>query len=325
MHLRRSLLSRLLPFCAALFLVATAAAAGPAQTKEAAVPEGVTQLEVNWDATQNLVFIELPSEGLAPAEAQVRIAHRDEPLFFEGLRFAPAAVQLSGAATERRALQLMAYQPEERAELLDALRKTPADEARAYRIAVVVDGQPLIDGSLIDIVRASDTLRQDAFMPLESTSDFADLRPALPTKLCRDDCYDDYADCRQEFCYWEYNQYMCDTGCREWRDECLAIADPTCTPPPPPTCTPGVVRTETDTVLTNSQFAGLECLQSFWNEGTLHTLYYLTYQTTTTEIRRRADCTTYSVVTGVSYSNTYCYNNSFAPCGFAFLYPFCIF
>ncbi|MEM9557713.1 MAG: hypothetical protein AAGC60_25870 [Acidobacteriota bacterium] len=329
--LSRTAFSSMLWTSALLVLASLAGAESAPQTKEASprgdVPASVTQVEVDWQATKNLVFIELPGDGAAPSEAQVRIAHRDEPLFFESVRFAPAAPQLGSAVPTRRAMQLMAYQPEERAWLLDALRGAKADDADAYRLEVLVDEQPLIDGALADVVRASDLLRQNTFMPLESTSRFADLRSALPTKHCVDDCYEENSRCEEDFCYWDYDEYMCYEGCEIELDECLVDADPVCTPPPPPTCTPGVVRTETDTVLTNSQYVGLDCLQSVFYpfDGTLHYRYYLTFQTTTTEIRRRADCTTYSVVTGVTYSNSYCYSNSYAPCGYAFIWPSCVF
>ncbi|MEM7049848.1 MAG: hypothetical protein AAF604_09315 [Acidobacteriota bacterium] len=42
-----------------------------------------------------------------------------------------------------------------------------------------------------------------------------------PPPTCEDDCARDYADCQVDFCYWDYDAYMCNTGCDLEFDDCL--------------------------------------------------------------------------------------------------------
>ncbi len=37
---------------------------------------------------------------------------------------------------------------------------------------------------------------------------------------CIDDCAYDYGECQVDFCYWDYDPYMCDVGCELEFDEC---------------------------------------------------------------------------------------------------------
>jgi hypothetical protein len=42
-----------------------------------------------------------------------------------------------------------------------------------------------------------------------------------PDQACEWDCHEMLDDCREEFCYWQYNEYMCSIGCYIEEEECL--------------------------------------------------------------------------------------------------------
>lgn len=294
-----------------------------------------TTLEIDWEATRDLVFIGLP-DHLQPglSEVQVRVAEDHQPLFFERLTFDPSSTEPVSLSPEsrgqvspgsvQRALQVFAYQPEDLTWLLEQVRAK-----KAINIDILLNGESFFHGNLEELARVSDALRQDALQPLPAQSMLVDLREGdaqnAPQGYCEDDCEDDFDDCREDACYWDYDPWECEVGCEEEFWECMEFAEP-CDPPPPPTCTPGTISTSTSTQIVGSQFAGQACFQDFFpGSSVLYFQYYLTYQVTTTELRRRADCTTYSVVTDVSYFNTFCYSWSGIPCSFGFGFPFCIF
>lgn len=45
--------------------------------------------------------------------------------------------------------------------------------------------------------------------------------PASP-EPCEDICRDAYNDCQEDFCYWDYDEFMCSTGCYDEYQACLA-------------------------------------------------------------------------------------------------------
>ncbi len=46
--------------------------------------------------------------------------------------------------------------------------------------------------------------------------------PPPPPPSCEEYCGLDYADCQVDFCYWDYDPYMCYTGCDLELDQCLS-------------------------------------------------------------------------------------------------------
>ncbi len=295
-------------------------------TVETVSPSAIENLDVDWQATGELVFLPLTQE-LEPGshEAQIRIHDGDQPLFFERLGFTIGAAESRSANRSSKvgvsALQLLAYQPEERSWLLEAL-KGGADIGVEIRLGKEV----VFKGSLTDVVATSDKLRDGLMVPVQATPKFADLRSEAPAfkVLCEEDCYDDYSDCQVDFCYWDYDEYMCNEGCDIELDECLEDAVPVC---PTPTCTPGVISTSTSTALISSQYQGQSCMRDVYtfNSSVYYYRYALTYQVTTTELRRNADCSTTLVVTGVSTFSTTCNQRTSFTCNFGFLYPSCHF
>ncbi len=45
--------------------------------------------------------------------------------------------------------------------------------------------------------------------------------PPPPPPSCEEYCYLDYEDCQVDFCYWDYDPYMCNIGCDDELDQCL--------------------------------------------------------------------------------------------------------
>ncbi len=57
---------------------------------------------------------------------------------------------------------------------------------------------------------------------LFSSGDVTALETVYPDLSCAEDCDDEYDDCQVDFCYWDYNAYMCNEGCNEDYLECLS-------------------------------------------------------------------------------------------------------
>lgn len=47
------------------------------------------------------------------------------------------------------------------------------------------------------------------------------LDPNCTAPTCQSTCYDQRDDCYETYCYWNYDQYMCETGCEQQYQECL--------------------------------------------------------------------------------------------------------
>lgn len=101
------------------------------------------------------------------------------------------------------------------------------------------------------------------------------------------------------------------------------MADPVC---PPQTCTPGVITTDTDTVLIGSQSVGWACMRDVYypNDSVYYNLLNLTYQVTTRELRRNADCSLVWVTTGTSTFTQSCQQRTGIPCSFGWVWPACV-
>ncbi|MEM8997705.1 MAG: hypothetical protein AAGF23_23180, partial [Acidobacteriota bacterium] len=310
MHRRISIVSAV-SLC---LLVAAAAQAQPTKENVGAAAADA-QLNINWEATAQLVLVPLTAAQLDAGahEAQVRIHEKSQPLFFERVTFdvpSKAAGLQARATPAPLGLQILAHHREERAWLLERLTEG-VDLGVEIRIGDFV----LYDGSFGDLVAQSDKFREGPIRPVEGAIKVADLRERPPLKLCVDDCYDDYAECQVDFCYWDYDEYMCNEGCDMELDACLAVADPVC---PTPTCTPGVITTDTDTVLIGSQYVGWACMRDifFPNGSVYYQLVNLTYQVTTRELRRNADCSTQWVTVGTSTTTTSCQQRTGISCSF---------
>lgn len=294
-------------------------------------------LEVDWEATKNLVFVELPSEGHLPSEATARFERAGQPLFVETLRLEPT-LRPTALLQARRAMQILAYQPDERAWLLESLRAAPKEAIEDFRVEIELDGSLVVDGLLVDVLAASDALRQQGFWPVPSSSEFVD---GVKAKGIPQDencplvatCHQDHSQCRETACSGLLDAQTCLGSCDRLLKDCLSRfiepSDPTdCgPPPPPPTCTPGVVGTSTTTELISSDLQGVNCLLNLFYpyDPRYHQKHLQFHQTTVRETRRRANCTTYTVVLDVTYSSGYCYKDMYAPCSFAYQSPSCIF
>lgn len=276
----------------------------------------------------SLIFVRTP-DALGAYKAQVRISEKGEALFFETLNFDVEPLELIEAPqgpfmSEKdiaqpvmRGVQLMALQPDARVWLLER-----AAAGADIQVEIRLDDEIVFTGHFLDIVAGSDQLRQSFFRPIETEGRFIDLRTTVSNKFCIDDCYDDLAQCEEDFCYWEPDQYMCDIGCEEEFDECIALNPPPCTPP---TCTPAVISTDSSTSLISSQYQGLSCLRdyTYQTHSVYYQAYYNTYLTTNRELRRNADCTTQWVTTSTTYSYNYCYRRTSFTCSGAFFFPSC--
>ncbi|MEM6792936.1 MAG: hypothetical protein AAF725_03085 [Acidobacteriota bacterium] len=314
-----------------LLLPTLAAAQAPAPRAQQAALSLESEIhEFDWEASRNLVFVAAENLAPGPHEVQVRIEESGTPLFFERLTFRVLEEKsLSVASSEAvRTVQLMAYNPTERAWLLERVRS-----GAEVRVELRLDGDLFSEGTLADLMAASDALREGKTLPYDSETRLADLRDPLgggvQKNLCVDDCYDDYSECQVDFCYWDYDEFMCNEGCDLELDDCLAVADPVCAPP---TCTPGVISTSTSSQLISLQVSGTQCFRDFFPPppgnpfaGVLYQSALLTYQVTTTERRRNADCSITTVVTGVSTATSFCHRNLGFPCSFGFGFPSCFF
>lgn len=321
------MIRRLSTACVISLCLLTAFAAQAQPTKEAlSASADVQALEINWEATQQLIFVPLAKMSLAAGshEAQVRIHDQGQPLFFERVTFDVAAQKLSlesRAAVAPLGLQILSYHREERAWLIERLA-----QGAELGVEIQLNDGLYFEGSFGDLITMSDEFRNGPIQPVEGTVKFADVRAQFPAqKLCVDDCYDDHSECEVDFCYWDYDEYMCNEGCDIELDECLAIADPVC---PTPTCTPSVITTDTDTVLISSQSVGWACMRDIFSSDFNASVYYnlinLTYQVTTRELRRNADCSTTWVTTGTSTYTVSCQQRTGFTCSFGWVYPSCV-
>ncbi len=117
---------------------------------------------------------------------------------------------------------------------------------------------------------------------------------------------------------------MCNTGCDNELDQCLA----NCANWVPPTCTPGPIgNTWTTTDFVSSQFLGSSCLRSFSHPtfDSTHYRWKFNYKRTTWQRYRRADCTTYTSAISVSYYSSYCFQDILNICYIGIGYPSCVF
>jgi len=55
-----------------------------------------------------------------------------------------------------------------------------------------------------------------------SVGDVTALETVYPNSECEDHCDDDLDDCEVDFCYWDYDEYMCYEGCEADYDECVS-------------------------------------------------------------------------------------------------------
>lgn len=48
------------------------------------------------------------------------------------------------------------------------------------------------------------------------------INPSCTAPTCQDDCYWRRDDRLNTFCYWNYDEYMCNQGCEQQYQDCLA-------------------------------------------------------------------------------------------------------
>lgn len=308
-------------------LTSAAALAQPSQEDFSST--GIETLDIDWEATRQLIFLPLGDISLAPEahEVRIRIHEQGQPVFFERVSFdlAPEKIAPEGRSdlvSLPLGLEILSHHREERAWLLERLEK-----GAELSVEIHLGDALLFDGLFADLVAQSDQFRDGPLRPVGTTAKLADLRPQTrPLKFCVDDCYDDHSECQEDFCYWDYDEYMCNEGCDLELDDCLTYADPVCEPP---TCTPGVITTDTDTVLIGSQNVGLACMKDIFDftypyGSVYYNLYNLTYRTTTRELRRAADCSTTWVTISSSTFTQSCQQYTSIPCSFGWVSPACL-
>ncbi|MEM1181729.1 MAG: hypothetical protein AAGM22_25520 [Acidobacteriota bacterium] len=314
---------RLLKVSAAALCLLVASAVYAQPSAEDLAGTSYEQMDINWEETRQLLFVPLAKAQLDAGshEAQVRIHQLGQPLFFERVQFDVAGEKAGFAAraTTPLGLQVLSHHREERAWLIE--RATAGAE---LTVEIRLGDFILFDGAFTKLMAQSDAFREGPVVPVGGEVKVADLRERAPLKLCVDDCYDDYSECQVDFCYWDYDEFMCNEGCDQELDACLAIADPVC---PTPTCTPSVITTDTDSVLISSQFVGTACFNDVFNPfggSVVYNLINLTYQVTTRELRRNADCSTTWVTVGVTTTTQACQQRTGIPCSFGFGFPACV-
>lgn len=327
------LCNRLTVLCLMAALVVPAASLAELPFEELRGAE--LSVDIDWEGSRNLLFYGLPKNRVVPGtnELQVRVSKDKTPLFFESVVFEgtldrsqlPPAPRGDKAFTpdfSKRGVELFSLHTEELTALFEDVR-----QGGDIQVSLQLNGETVFEGRLRRLMKGSDSLRAGSFIAMPITSSLKDLRPVAEAqgfdKVSCDDCDSDYADCQVDFCYWDYDEYMCNTGCDLEYDACSAM----CTNDPP-SCTPATLSTSTSNQLISSVFNNYSvCVASYnpyaWD--TLYDLYYLTYRQTTTETRRLADCSIQQVNVGTSYFSVYCYQYTGRYCSFGSGAPSCTF
>ncbi len=199
-------------------------------------------------------------------------------------------------------------------------------EADDYQAEVFVGEQLLFSGSLAELIEHSKSLLSGPIAPISIDSQWVDLAPPSANKSCEDDCYDDFYDCIDLYCYgYYYNSYMCNSGCENDYEDCLEDECGVCVDPVS-------VTTNSVTELLSSGTYSSSCYNDHWYPGSstawprIYNYNWYSYKKTTTRTTTYCDGSVVVEVIDTEYWTAACNQRTWSTCSFpqGSAYPVCI-
>lgn len=306
---------RILATCLALAAMVVAPASSAEQCSQKA---NVRPAELPTDTP--FLFIALPGH-LEDVSLPVglRLSHNDQLRGVETINVqlpdtGPASKEMSIERTS--VVELLSLQRDRLAAMLP--------EATDYRAEVFLGEQALFSGSLAELIEHSKSLLSGPIAPASADSKWVDLAPPQAYKSCEDDCYGDFYDCIDLYCYgYYYNSYMCNSGCENNYEDCLEDECGACVDPVS-------VTTNSVTELLSSGTYSTACYNDHWYPGSttilpkIYNYNWYSYKKTTTRTTTYCDGTVVNEAMAPEYWTTACNQRTWSTCSFSQGFPYSI-
>lgn len=274
----------------------------PGDPEQADEAQLLFAFEERLAAGDRVVFVvETADESRVFEELHVREDVLAEELDLEGADLSrPAVVELLGGDGELRQ-QLIAA----------------ALEGSGATVKAFVNGHPMGERTVGELVEATVKLQQDGPMPV-ATESYGDrlhgslLGPSVPAKSCQSDCGNTQDYCYDE-CVFSPGSGSCFDACDEAYDECIDACNGG------GSCTPGSTTTTQETVVKIVGLGPGYCTYAF---GAYDDYVYsrLRVRVTSTTVTTQANCSQ-TTQTSTSFYNKFCFVFESFTCNHPFLYP----